>query len=87
MHKMTSYLCDYCGAAFASEEVCREHEGTHTHDHSGWSDRELSDALAELADEAYTYQAFNMVCGLPLEDFSNLMTVAARRLRAYGETL
>jgi organic radical activating enzyme len=87
MNIVTTYRCEYCDAEFNDKDECRAHEKSHIHDHSFWNEKQLAEALEELAEKSYSHHVFGMVGGLPLEDFNDLMTVAARRLRAYGETL
>ena len=79
------YHCDYCGAIFSRPWDCQEHERTHIHDHSTWTNEQLATWLERLKDYVNRYSTIEAVAGVPAEDFMDLVQTAADRLRQAQE--
>ena len=78
--KRVMYECKYCGKEFPSWDECEEHERSHLRDYHQADTKEIIEALRELGECAYGYHVGNMVAGIPVSNFTNLMDEAAKRL-------
>ena len=78
--KRVVYECKYCGKDFAIWDECEEHEKSHLRDYHQAKTKEVVETLRYLGERAYDYHVGNMICGIPVRNFSNLMEEVARRL-------
>ena len=78
--KRVVYECKYCGKDFAIWNECEEHEKSHLRDYRQADTNEIIRGLKWLSDHAYGYHVGNLVVGIPVSNFENLMDEAAKRL-------
>lgn len=78
--KKITYTCKYCGKEYSDYEECREHEEGHISDYDDIDTKEIAQKLREVGKAAYGYHVGNMVMGMPVRNFENLMDEAAKRL-------
>ena len=78
--KRVVYECKYCGKDFAIWGECEEHEKSHLRDYRQADTNEIIRELKWLSDHAYGYHVGNLVGGIPVSNFENLMDEAAKRL-------
>ena len=78
--KKITYTCKYCGKEYSDYEECREHEDGHISDYSDIDTKEIAQKLREVGEAAYGYHIGDMVMGMPVRNFENLMDEAAKRL-------
>ncbi|WP_337539220.1 hypothetical protein [Suilimivivens sp.] len=78
--KKVMYECKYCGKEFADYDECANHENTHICRYDSVDNKKIAEELRQLSDKAYGYHIRNMVMGVPVSNFSNLMNEAASRL-------
>lgn len=77
----TIYTCKYCDKEFMNETECAEHEDSHIKKYDDASNEEIAKELESLSDSAYGWHMNDMVIGIPVSNFENLLDVAAKRLR------
>ena len=78
--KKIMYECKYCGKEYSDYDECNEHEKTHISNFDNADTKEIIQKLRKLGESAYGYHVGNRVLGMPVKNFENLMTEAARRL-------
>lgn len=72
--------CKYCEKEFWSWDECEEHEKAHLHDYSQEETEKIIRELRHLEEIAYGYHVGNMVFDMPVSNFENLISEAAKRL-------
>lgn len=80
LNKRVVYECKYCGKDFAIWDECEEHEKSHLRDYRQADTNEIIRELKWLSDHAYGYHVGNLVVGIPVSNFGNLMDEVAKRL-------
>lgn len=78
--KKVIYECKYCGKEYSDYDECEDHEKTHISNFNDADTEEITQKLRELGESAYGYHIGNMVMGMPVRNFENLMNETARRL-------
>ena len=78
--KKVMYECKYCGKEYSDYDECEEHEKMHNSSFDNADTKEIAQKLRELGESAYGYHIGNMVIGMSVRSFENLMDEAARRL-------
>lgn len=78
--KRITYECKYCGKEFTGWDECEEHEQSHLRDYRQAETKEVIETLRYLGECAYGYHVGNLVAGIPVSNFTNLMEEVARRL-------
>lgn len=82
--KKVMYECKYCGKEYSNYDECERHEKSHVLIFDNTNTKEIAQKLRELGESAYGYHIGNMVMGMPVRSFENLMDEAARRLEKTG---
>lgn len=78
--KKVMYECKYCGKEYSDYDEYEEHEKMHNSSFDNADTKEIAQKLRELGESAYGYHIGNMVMGMSVRSFENLMDEAARRL-------
>lgn len=81
--KKVMYECKYCGEEYQNYDECEEHEKSHIRNYEDVGTKEIIDALKRMSECAYGYHIGEMVMGMPVTNFENLMTEAAKRLEEH----
>lgn len=78
--KKVVYECKYCCKEFTDYDECEEHEHTHVLEYGELDNADIAKKLRLLGEIASGYHIGNIVMGMPLTNYENLMKEAADRL-------
>lgn len=78
--KIIGYKCKYCGRTYNDYNTCADHEKSHIRKYHDIDTNNIVQALRELSENAYAYSINDMIMGVPVSNFENLLNEAANRL-------
>lgn len=78
--KKVLYQCKYCGEVFFNFDECETHEKNHIKEYDEADTAEIVKELRNLKENAYSWHIGYQICGIPVQNFMNLLEEAARRL-------